>query len=106
MGVVDIKFNSAGNRIAVSSLDSMIRVWNVDDGEKVCELQCSPMENWKLAFRDTNTLLTAGEQGRVSEYNINSKALLTTHQTRDIFATAIAASKDNSKFIGVGNNDG
>lgn len=34
MGVVDVKFNYNGNKLAVSSLDSCIRVWDVDLGTK------------------------------------------------------------------------
>lgn len=29
MGIVDVKFNKLGTKVAVSSLDSVIRVWDV-----------------------------------------------------------------------------
>jgi len=38
MGVVDLKFNVEGNKLAVSSLDSHIRTWNIDDGNKLSEI--------------------------------------------------------------------
>ena len=40
MGIVDLKFNKEGNKLAVSSLDSHIRTWNVDLGEKLSEIKC------------------------------------------------------------------
>ncbi len=35
LGVVDIKFNPQGNMLAVSSLDSMIRIYNIEEGNLV-----------------------------------------------------------------------
>lgn len=34
MGVVDVKFNFIGNKVAVSSLDSKIRIWDAETGQK------------------------------------------------------------------------
>lgn len=51
MGVVDIKFNADGNKLAVSSLDSIIRTWNIDDEfSKISECKSEPMGNWKICF--------------------------------------------------------
>jgi len=67
MGVIDVCFNVDGTRLAVSSLDSYIRVWNIDENRSVSEIECGPMENWKLAFfRDGRTIVTAGELGKVN----------------------------------------
>jgi len=35
MGVVDVKFNKQATKVAVSSLDSMIRVWDIDTSSGV-----------------------------------------------------------------------
>ena len=52
MGVIDLKFNDDGNskllfiilpsELAVSSLDSHLRVWNLDEGTKISEIKCNP----------------------------------------------------------------
>lgn len=34
MGVIDVKFNDKGTKVAVSSLDSIIRVWDVATSNK------------------------------------------------------------------------
>lgn len=73
MGVVDVKFNKTGTRLAVSSLDSFIRIWNIDEGTKVSDIPCNPMENWKLTFlHDDVTVVTSGEMGKVQSYHANS----------------------------------
>jgi len=38
MGVCDIKFNNLGNRLAVSSLDSMISIYDIDEGTKISDI--------------------------------------------------------------------
>lgn len=35
MGVVDVKFNKQATKVAVSSLDSVIRVWDIDTSNHV-----------------------------------------------------------------------
>jgi WD40 repeat protein len=35
LGVVDTKFNPQGKMLAVSSLDSMIRIYNIEEGNLV-----------------------------------------------------------------------
>lgn len=57
--------------MAVSSLDSHIRVWDLDFGSKISEVECPPMGNWKLAFLcDGKTVATSGENGKLSTYDI------------------------------------
>ncbi|EGR33522.1 WD repeat protein [Ichthyophthirius multifiliis] len=106
MGVVDIKFNPSGNILAVSSLDSYIRVWNVDEGQKICEFPCQPLHNWKLGFKDEKTVVTTGEQGKIAEFNINSQQQTNIYSTSDVFQTSLALSSDRSKLLSVGNNEG
>ena len=42
LGVIDTKFNPQGNMLAVSSLDSMIRVYNIEEGVLVSQIACKP----------------------------------------------------------------
>lgn len=106
MGVIDIQFNSQGNRLAVSSMDSMIKVWNVDEKSLVSEIQCKPMDNWRLAFNtDGREICTAGELGKVQGFDIETRELITNLKSADVFATAIAYSP-NGRFLAIGNNVG
>lgn len=43
MGVIDVKFNGDGTRMAVSSLDSIVRIYNVDNLEIIKEISYGPM---------------------------------------------------------------
>lgn len=106
MGVIDIKFNDDGNRLAVSSLDSFIRIWNIDEGIKISEIKCNPMENWKLTFLcDRTTVVTSGELGKVVAFNIDTKDNAGQFDSVEIFSTSITSSKDD-KFVAIGNNLG
>jgi len=106
MGVIDLQFNPQGNRLAVSSMDSVIKIWNVEEKNLVSEIQCKPMDNWKLAFNpDGKEILTAGELGKIQGFDIEEKEVLTKLASADIFATAIAYST-NGRFLAVGNNVG
>jgi len=107
LGVIDVKFNVQGNSLAVSSLDSVIRIWNVEEGKIVSEIKCKPMECWKLAFNPNGReIFTAGELGRVVGYDIQvpDEAILSL-KSQDIFATCITFSS-NGKYLAVGNNSG
>ncbi len=42
LGVVDVKFNAQGNMLAFSSLDSMIRVYNIEEGNMAAQIPCKP----------------------------------------------------------------
>jgi len=39
LGVIDVAFNGEGNILSVSSLDSVIRSWNIDDGKKISDIK-------------------------------------------------------------------
>jgi len=107
LGVIDVKFNQQGNSLAVTSLDSVIRIWNVEEGKLLSEIKCKPMECWKLAFNPNGReVFTAGELGRVIGYDIQDpEDPLLSLKSVDIFATCITFSS-NGKYIAVGNNAG
>jgi WD40 repeat protein len=48
LGVVDLKFNSQGNMLAFSSLDSMIRIYNIEEGVMVTQIPCKPSSSFYI----------------------------------------------------------
>jgi len=48
-------------------MDSIIRVWNVEEGKILSEIKLKTMEAWKLAFNPNGReLYTAGELGKIT----------------------------------------
>ena len=91
--MVDLKFNSLGNRLVVSSLDSVIRVWDVDNGTKFSEISCAPCENWKVDLVDNGrSVVTAGEQGivKISDLETGEETDTLRSEGIDVFASCIA----------------
>jgi len=63
LGVVDLSFNNIGNVLAISSLDSTVRSWNIDEGKKISEIKGDhskilsqnfdlKVEIYKICFKD------------------------------------------------------
>ena len=49
------------------------------------------MENWKIAFdADGKEIVTGGELGKVQGYDIETREVMTSLKSADIFATCIA----------------
>jgi hypothetical protein len=47
MGIVDIKFNKINTNLALSCLDSTIKIYDIDTRE-FNNIDCQVMENWKI----------------------------------------------------------
>jgi WD40 repeat protein len=73
LGVVDLKFNSQGNMLAFSSLDSMIRIYNIEEGVMVTQIPCKPMECCRVMFDSTGrSIYGIGELGLIKKYDIDT----------------------------------
>ena len=49
LGVIDLKFDNTGERLAVSSLDSYIRVYDIKKEAKLIkEIETSPMSSFRI----------------------------------------------------------
>lgn len=68
------------------------------------EIECQPLENWKLAFADRN-ISTCGELGKVGFYDSVSGEKTGDLKTSEFFGSAIALSPNNA-YLAVGNNNG
>ena len=49
-GVVSVAADPAGQLAASSSLDSLVRVFDIESNATRATLECQPAESWALAF--------------------------------------------------------
>lgn len=56
MGVVDVQLDENETKVATSCLDSMVRIYDLDDVSRVTKVRCNVFENWKVRFLDKYAL--------------------------------------------------
>jgi len=95
--------NKSKKGLAVSCLDSSIKIYNVEEEKKEFDIPCSTcssfysriirkiVENWKIVFMPNGEIATAGELGSVNFFYPESTESHRTLKTSDIFATSLAA---------------
>ncbi|KAM3139715.1 hypothetical protein pb186bvf_008173 [Paramecium bursaria] len=88
LGVVDVKFNK--HLLAVSSLDSVLRVWDLDKNILRKEIVCEKMDNWKICWYQ-DLLCTAGEGGRVSIFDLEGQQEFEPFSVENSYATCVAS---------------
>jgi len=50
LGVISLDIDPSGTYAASSSLDSVIRVWSLEDCNTKCLIETQPSETWRIAF--------------------------------------------------------
>lgn len=113
MGIIDIKFNKINTNLAISCLDSSIKIYDIDTSigyifilEEINNIECQVMENWKVEFLGNN-IVTAGDSGRVAFFDLISKEKVKKLDSGEIFLTALAKSNESPyQFLATGNNNG
>jgi WD40 repeat protein len=93
MGVISMTYNSGSSRLAVSCLDSNIRLYDVGTKNDPEVIECSVMENWKIVHLH-KCFVTAGDNGRILFFNDTSKEVDRKIDTGDVFLTSLARSND------------
>merc|ERR1712012_4130 len=76
--VVDIAFNSKGDRLISSSFDGTVRIWSTETGKSVFTLDEHRDRVNRIAVspKDENIFTTAGNDGVVHFWKINSGQLI------------------------------
>lgn len=79
LGVVSVTAHPNGTYAATSSLDSLIRVWDIEDRQTTLQLlEMTPGECWSIDFSpsiDQMVLAVAGgSTGNVSIWNVKGEA--------------------------------
>lgn len=73
LGVVSVDINNEGNVAASNSLDSHIRLWDLDSGNQVQSIDGGPVNAWTVNFSpDSKLIATATHSGRIILYGVGS----------------------------------
>lgn len=82
LGVISVVVNSTGTHAAASALDSMIRVWNLENHQTIALIETASTETWSIAFTPRNDSLqlatAAGTRGGLVLWNIGDEGQETT----------------------------
>lgn len=75
LGVVSVDINNNGTIAASNSLDSHIRLWNLDSGEQVGNIDAGPVNAWTVVFSSNSEFLaTCTQLGKIVLYNTKTCA--------------------------------
>ncbi len=107
LGVVSAKVHKDGKILAASSLDSHIRLYDMESGNLSQSLDAGPIESWSISFHPTeHYLATGGFEGKVNIWDCE-KAQVTNTLTVDngTFALSVQYAPSGNK-LGVGCQSG
>uniref|UniRef100_A0A2C9JG02 Uncharacterized protein n=1 Tax=Biomphalaria glabrata TaxID=6526 RepID=A0A2C9JG02_BIOGL len=60
LGVVSVDINSDGSLAASSSLDSHVRIWDLESGKMAKSIDAGPVDAWTIAFSPDSRFLASG----------------------------------------------
>ena len=73
LGVVSVAVSSDGRRVASSSLDSVIIVWDTMSGSKISTMETGPMDAWSVIFTHDDQFIVSGSHtGNVNMFNVET----------------------------------
>jgi len=73
LGVVSVCINQTGTIAASNSLDSHIRLWNLDSGELIQSIDAGPVNAWTVAFSpESDFLATCTQAGKIILYSVST----------------------------------
>ncbi|XP_046415394.1 WD repeat-containing protein 61-like [Neodiprion virginianus] len=107
LGVVSVAVNSDGTKCASSSLDSSLRLWDLDTGEKVSSIDVGPVDIWTVVFSPDDKFIVSGSHaGKIHLYGTESGKQEQTLDTRGGKFTLSVAYSPDGKYIASGAIDG
>ncbi len=73
LGVVSVDINNNGSIAASNSLDSHIRLWDLDSGNQVQSIDAGPVNAWTVTFSpDSKLIATGSHSGKIILYSVES----------------------------------
>jgi len=108
LGVVSVDLNKTGSIAASSSLDAMIRIWDIETGKQIRVINEGPADAWTVSFApDGKNIATGSYTGKVNIFNVESgkKESNLSIDTREKLTMSISYSPDG-KYLACGSIDG
>ncbi|KAI8340147.1 WD40-repeat-containing domain protein [Chlamydoabsidia padenii] len=107
LGVISVSFSSDGKRLVSSSIDSTLRVWNMEDeGACIQKIDVQPVEAWSARFHPDGRMVATGSyDGHINVYDIESGEKVTSLTTKNSFIMCTVYSHDG-KYLAGGAQDG
>lgn len=76
---------------ASSSMDSSLRIWDVENGEKIANIDVGPVDLWTVEFSpDDKYIISGSNAGKITLYGVESAKVEQTLDTRGKFILSIA----------------
>ncbi|XP_043588499.1 WD repeat-containing protein 61 isoform X2 [Bombus pyrosoma] len=104
-----LKYKLTGHSLecASSSLDSSLKLWNLETGEKISSIEVGPVDIWTVVFSPDDKFIVSGSHsGKIHLYGTDSGKQEQTLDTRGgKFILSVAYSPDG-KYIASGAIDG
>jgi len=107
LGVVSVTLSPDGSRLASSSLDSAILIWDTLTGDKVATIENGPVDAWTVLFSpDSQYVVSGSHAGKINLYNAES-GQKEEHEldTKGKFTLSLAYSADG-RYLASGAIDG
>ncbi|XP_066590133.1 superkiller complex protein 8 [Prorops nasuta] len=107
LGVVSVAVSSDGAKCASSSLDSSLKLWNLEDGELISSIGVGPVEIWTVVFSPDDKFIVSGSHaGKIHLYGTESGKQEQSLDTRGGKFTLSVACSPDGKYIASGAIDG
>lgn len=74
-----------------SSLDSSMRIWDLEKGEKIANVDVGPVDLWTVAFSpDDKHIISGSHSGKITQYSVETAEAEQSFDTRGKFTLSIA----------------
>ncbi|KAH9422667.1 WD repeat-containing protein 61 [Dermatophagoides pteronyssinus] len=103
LGVASVDINHNGTIAASNSLDSIIRLYNLDSGDQILSIDAGPVNAWTVVFSPNSEFLaTCTQSGKIVLYNTNTGEKYNNKELDSTgkFTMCIAIRNDSKQIAG------
>ena len=101
LGAIDVKISGDSSKLAVTSFDFIMRVFNLNNLNDTVNIETNPYESWKVCLDYTGKqVYTGGEAGKIYNYDAETGDLLSDFRSgSDHFVSSLGISEIVANFI-------
>lgn len=68
-----------------------MRIWDLERGEKIANVECGPVDLWTVTFSPDDKYIVSGSHaGKITMYSVETAKAEQTFVSREIFILSIA----------------